>query len=152
MFHASKRLPTNGAAFACPAAAPVVHYDQAAEPVAREVFKLETAVGVIMSTTVQTKDKAVSLIIEHQKRIKALGVNKLGLFGSFVREEQDARSDVDVLVEFEPGKKTYDNFMQLALFLEALFKRQVELVTTESLSPYIGPHIEDEVEYVPLIA
>jgi len=105
-----------------------------------------------MSTTVQTKDKAVSLIIEHQKRIKALGVNKLGLFGSFVREEQDARSDVDVLVEFEPGKKTYDNFMQLALFLEALFKRQVELVTTESLSPYIGPHIEDEVEYVPLIA
>ena len=105
-----------------------------------------------MGTAVQTKKKALSLIAEHQDKVKSLGVKKIGLFGSFVREEQSATSDLDLLVEFEQGKKTYDNFIQLCFFLEDLFKRQVELVTIESLSPYIGPHIMNEVEYVPLIA
>ena len=105
-----------------------------------------------MDTSVQTKKKALSLIVEHQDRIKALGVKKLGLFGSFVREEQGEESDVDLLVEFEQGKKTFDNFIQLSFFLEDLFKRRVELVTPQSLSPYIGPHIMNEVEYVTFIA
>ena len=105
-----------------------------------------------MDTAVQTKEKALSLIVEHQDKVKSLGVKKIGLFGSFVRKEQSAASDLDLLVEFEQGKKTFDNFMQLSFFLEDLFKRQVELVTLESLSPYIGPHIMNEVEYVPLIA
>ncbi len=114
------------------------------------VFVIE--VGAIMDTSVQTKEKALSLIVEHQDRIKALGVKKIGLFGSFVREVQGMESDVDLLVEFEQGKKTFDNFMRLSFFLEDLFKRRVELVTLESLSPYIGPYIMNEVEYVTLIA
>jgi predicted nucleotidyltransferase len=104
-----------------------------------------------MDTPVQTKEKTLSLIEEHRDRIKALGVKKLGLFGSFVREQQDVKSDIDLLVEFEQGKKTFDNFIQLSFFLEDLFKRRVELVTPESLSPYIGPHIMNEVEYVTFI-
>jgi len=104
-----------------------------------------------MDPLVQTKGRALSLIEEHQDRIKALGVKKLGLFGSFVREEQGVESDIDLLVEFEQSKKTFDNFIQLSFFLEDLFQRRVELVTPESLSPYIGPHIMNEVEYVILI-
>ena len=104
-----------------------------------------------MDTPVHTKEKTLSLIEEHQDRIKALGVKKLGLFGSFVREEQSVESDIDLLVEFEQGKKTFDNFIQLSFFFEDLFKRRVELVTLESLSPYIGPHIMNEVEYVTFI-
>jgi predicted nucleotidyltransferase len=104
-----------------------------------------------MDTPVQTKEKTLALIKKHQDRIKALGVKKIGLFGSFVREEQGVKSDIDLLVEFEQGKKTFDNFIQLSFFLEDLFKRRVELVTPESLSPYIGPHIMNEVEYVILI-
>ncbi|TEU10623.1 MAG: nucleotidyltransferase [Anaerolineales bacterium] len=100
---------------------------------------------------VQTKERTLSLIEEHRDRIKALGVRKLGLFGSFVREEQGVESDIDLLVEFEQGKKTFDNFMQLCFFLEDLLKRRVELVTPESLSPYIGPRIMSEVEYVTFI-
>jgi len=72
------------------------------------------------------------------------------LFGSFVREEQRSGSDIDVLVEFEQGQKTYDNFMQLSLFLEDLLQRKVELVTPESISPYLKPYIISEVEYVPI--
>jgi hypothetical protein len=104
-----------------------------------------------MDVSVQTKERVLSLIEEHKDRIRALGVKKLGLFGSFVYEEHHAESDVDLLVEFEQGKKTFDNFIELSFLLEDLFQRRVELVTPEALSPYIGPHIMKEVEYVTFI-
>jgi hypothetical protein len=96
----------------------------------------------------RTKQMTLALIAEHEETIKTFGVKRLGLFGSFARQEQDPESDVDLLVEFEQGEKTFDNFMELAFFLEDLLGRRVELVTLESLSPYIGPKIIDEVEYV----
>jgi predicted nucleotidyltransferase len=101
---------------------------------------------------VQTKKRVLTLIHARRDYIKALGVKRLGLFGSFVRMQQDRNSDIDVLVEFEPSQKTFDNFIHLAFFLEDLFGRRVELVTPEALSPYIGPHIMREVEYVTLDA
>ncbi len=101
-----------------------------------------------MDKPVQSRDRVLALIREQQNTLQALGVRKLGLFGSFVRGEQRAESDVDLLVEFEPDRKSFDNFMQLASLLEGLLGRRVELVTPESLSPYIGPHILKEVEYV----
>lgn len=100
--------------------------------------------------TVQTKENVLSFIHEYQDQIKNLGVRRLGLFGSFVREQQGEESDIDILVEFEQGRKTFDNFMQIGFLLEELLGRRVELVTPEALSPYIGPYILHEVEYVPL--
>jgi hypothetical protein len=97
---------------------------------------------------VQTKEHVLSLLQRHREHIRNLGVRRLGLVGSFARQQQGAESDVDVLVEFEPRHKTFDAFMQLAFFLEELFERRVELVTPESLSPYIGPRILAEIEYV----
>lgn len=94
------------------------------------------------------KRTLLALLLQNQARIQAYGVAKLGLFGSFVRNEQQPSSDVDLLVEFTPGQKNFDNFMQLSFFLEELLQRPVELVTPESLSPYIGPKIMDTVEYV----
>jgi predicted nucleotidyltransferase len=104
----------------------------------------------VLQMTVQTKESVLSLIQEHSDQIKSFGVTRLGLFGSFVRQQQDADSDVDLLVEFRRGYKTFDNFMQVAFYLEELLGRRVELVTTEALSPYLGPHIMREVEYVTL--
>ncbi|WP_269544109.1 nucleotidyltransferase family protein [Chloroflexus aggregans] len=75
-------------------------------------------------------------------------MQRCGLFDSFVRNESQTGSDVDILVQFEPDQKTFAYFMQLALFLEDLFDRKVDLMTVEALSPYIGPHILREVEYV----
>jgi predicted nucleotidyltransferase len=57
-----------------------------------------------------------------------------------------------VLVDFMPEKHTFDNFMDVAFFLEELLGRKVELVTPEALSPYIGPHILGEMERVPIAA
>ena len=101
---------------------------------------------------VQTKEEIFTTLAEYQEYLKALGVKRLGLFGSFVRGQQNANSDVDVLVEFLPGQKTFDNFMQLLFLLEDLFQRKVELMTREALSPYIGPYILKEIEYVALAA
>jgi hypothetical protein len=61
-------------------------------------------------------------------------------------------SDIDILVEFMPEKHTFDNFMEVAFLLEKLPGRKVELITTEALSPHIGPHILREVERVSIAA
>jgi predicted nucleotidyltransferase len=105
-----------------------------------------------VNKAVSTKADIVTALRENRTQITALGVRRLGLFGSFVRGEQNPESDVDVIVEFEQGQKTFDNFIHLSFLLEALLHRRVELVTAESLSPYIGPHILREVEYVALAA
>ncbi|HWP48383.1 MAG TPA: nucleotidyltransferase family protein [Candidatus Limnocylindrales bacterium] len=101
-----------------------------------------------MNKVVQTKQDILEVLSEHRTQLRKLKVKRLGLFGSFVREQPHDQSDVDLLVEFEPGQKTFDNFMNLAFLLEELLHRRVELVTPEALSPYIGPHILKEVEYV----
>lgn len=105
-----------------------------------------------MDKTVQRKDDVVIILLGHQSQIKALGVRRLGLFGSFVRGDQTPQSDIDLLVEFEPGRKTFDNFIHLCFLLEELLRRRVELVTPEPLSPYIKPHILEQAEYVTIAA
>jgi hypothetical protein len=96
---------------------------------------------------VATKQEVMTLLLQNQARIRALGVQRLGLFGSFVREQQASVSDIDFLVEFSVGKKTFDNFIELSFLLEDVLQRRVELITPDSLSPYIGPRILSEVEY-----
>jgi len=105
-----------------------------------------------MVSTVQSKEQIFELLRQNQAQVKALGVTRIGLFGSFVRGESSPESDVDLLVEFEQGKKSFDNFMQLSFLLEGLFQRRVELVTQEALSPHLGPRILENVEYAPLAA
>lgn len=86
----------------------------------------------------------IDILKSHEEEIKKrFGVRRIGLFGSFARDEQKETSDVDILVEFE--EPTFDNFMNLAFFLEDLFSRRVELVTPDSLSPYIAPYVKKEV-------
>jgi len=50
-------------------------------------------------------------------------------------------------VEFEEGKKNFDNFINLAFYLEELLGRKVDLLTPESISQYIKPYMEKEVIY-----
>lgn len=99
---------------------------------------------------VATKQDLLDVLGQHTAELRALGVERCGLFGSFVRDEPSGTSDVDLLVEFRPGQKTFDHFMELGFLLEGLVGRKVELVTPESLSPHLAPHILHEVEYVSL--
>ena len=101
-----------------------------------------------MNAVIQSKDEMLSLLKKNQIEIKKYGIKRLGLFGSFVTEKHRVDSDVDLLVEFKSGQKSFDHFMHLSFFLEDMLGRRVDLVTTDALSPHLGPHILSEVEYV----
>jgi predicted nucleotidyltransferase len=105
-----------------------------------------------METTIRTKKDIMKVLQQYRMRLRDLGIKRIGLFGSFVRGDQRPESDIDLLVEFESGRKTFDTFMELSFFLEDVLKHRVELVTVESLSPYIGPYILKEVEYAAIAA
>lgn len=105
-----------------------------------------------MPEKVETKEQILQCIRSSKEYLTAFGVKSIGLFGSFANGTPTPTSDVDVFVEFTPEQHTFDNFMELSFLLEDLFGRRVELVTPESLSPYIGPRILEEVELVPFAA
>jgi len=101
-----------------------------------------------VTKSVRSKAEVVERLRENESKFRRLGVRRIGLFGSFVRDEATPSSDVDVLVEFEPDQKTFDRFMLLSSLLEEILERSVEVVTTEALSPHVGPRILETVEYV----
>ena len=94
-----------------------------------------------------TCEAMLKKIGESRRRIRKLGVKKIGLFGSYVRGEQKIRSDVDVLVEFEEGKKTFDNYMGVKFLLEDVLGCEVDLVISDSIKPALKPHILGSVRY-----
>jgi len=91
---------------------------------------------------------ALKVLKEHENVIKErFGVRKIGLFGSFARGEASDKSDVDVLVEFTEGEKTFDNFMELKFYLEELFERDVDLVIETAIKPRLKNYIMREAVY-----
>lgn len=92
-----------------------------------------------------TGSVAATRIREHLARVRALGVVRLALFGSAARDEMTEASDLDVIVVFAEGRKTFDNFMELKLLLEDLFPRMsVDLVLESSLKPVIRERVLSE--------
>lgn len=85
---------------------------------------------------------------ENKEAIKDFGVKQIGLFGSYLRGEQKNVSDIDILVEFEEGKKTFDNYMGLKFFLEELFECKVDLVISGAVKPDLRAYIYGSVKYV----
>jgi predicted nucleotidyltransferase len=102
-----------------------------------------------MVSSVQTKPELLNLLFQNRDTIKSFGIKELGLFGSFVSNDNiNKDSDIDFLIDFLPHQKTYDNYIGLVFYLEELTGRKIELVTRASLSPHIGPHILKQVENV----
>lgn len=97
---------------------------------------------------INTKETILEILRTSRDTLETFGVNEIGLFGSYVRNEATNSSDIDLLVDISKEKKTFRNFMSLVYYLEELLHCKVELVTKQSLSPYIGSHILKTVEYV----
>ncbi len=94
------------------------------------------------------KEYILSAIKQHKVKLEGFGVSKIGLFGSYLRGEQSKKSDIDILVEFEEDKETFDNYMSVYDIIENIFSNEkVDIVTKNGLSPYIGPRILKEVMY-----
>jgi predicted nucleotidyltransferase len=94
-----------------------------------------------MMTNALTRADVTARLVKAQDEIFRLGVRRLALFGSVQRNAAKPDSDVDLLVEFESGQKTFDHFLDLGELLEQVLGQPVDLVTTEALSPFLGPHI-----------
>jgi predicted nucleotidyltransferase len=104
----------------------------------------------MIAEKIHTKQDLLDTLFQHSVSIKAYGVNSLGVFGSFSKGTNTDQSDVDLFIDFDPAKKSFDNFMDLSFFLEDILGRKVEIVTPQSLSKFIGPHILNEVQHVSL--
>lgn len=97
----------------------------------------------------KSKEQIKNIIKQKGIQIKGYGVSKIGLFGSYSRGEQKEESDIDILIDFNPGSETFDNYMNLCDLLEEIFgDSEIDIVTYNGLSPIIGPKILNEVEYV----
>jgi uncharacterized protein len=101
---------------------------------------------------VTSKSEIFLIFDELKDTLRSMGVRRIGLFGSFAREESTSRSDVDVIVSFLPGCKNYDIFFSLAELLEDKFGRDVEIITEESISPYVRQEIEKDAGYYEVAA
>ncbi len=90
----------------------------------------------------------LKILKEHREEIqKNFRVKSLRVFGSTVRGENKPESDIDILVEFN-GPATFDNYMDLKIFLEDILGKQIDLVTEKALKPRLRLYIEKEAIYV----
>ena len=93
------------------------------------------------------KREDIERILKEQKSYLSenFHVKRIGLFGSYARDEESAESDIDLLVEF--SRPVGLEFIDLKDYLESLFKKPIDLVTKNALKPYMKDEILSEVRY-----
>ncbi len=89
----------------------------------------------------RSREEILRTLETNRDRILAFGVRRLGLFGSYARNEAAEGSDMDFVVEF--GKKSFDGYMDLKTFLEELFGCRVDLVIADAVKPLLWAAIVD---------
>lgn len=84
-----------------------------------------------------------------QERLKEMrtrfSVERIGLFGSYLRGDETEKSDIDLVVDM--AEPTFDHYMDLKFYLEALFGRPVDLVLSDTIKPRLKPVIHKEAAY-----
>jgi uncharacterized protein len=99
-----------------------------------------------------TKDKVIKKILENKSALNNLKIKSIYLFGSYVRNEQNKDSDIDLLVKFDDSRFDknfngyYDNYKEVLSFLHKLLRKKVDLITEDMLSPYLKSDIFKEIE------
>ncbi len=100
-----------------------------------------------MSDKVLHKDQIFEQLKLHKDALRDFGVEEIGLFGSYSKNQATKESDIDFLVQFHKEKKSLHNLVYLADFLEKLFNKKVDLITPQGLSKHIGKYILEDTEY-----
>jgi len=94
-----------------------------------------------------SRDGIFRQIDQHRRELRSLGVAQLQLFGSAVRDEAGAASDLDFLVTLK--ENSFDSYMDVKLFLEDLFNCSVDLVCTDAIKPALRKGILQEAVHAP---
>ena len=93
-------------------------------------------------------DEIKKVLKEHKSRLEhKYHVGNLGIFGSYVRDEQADNSDIDILVDFTAPIGLFE-FIDLEEELSGLLCTRVDLVSRSALKPHIGKRILNEVQFV----
>ncbi len=90
---------------------------------------------------------ATKILKEHQKELAKQGARTLAIFGSVARKEGGAKSDVDILIDFD-SKRGLFAFVNLKNYLESILDCKVDLVTKSALHPALRSQILHEAKYV----
>lgn len=89
----------------------------------------------------------VKILKQHQKELAKQGVRKLSIFGSVARNESNAKSDIDILIDFD-AKRGLFAFAGIKLYLEDILHCEVDLVTKNALHPALKSQILQEAKHV----
>lgn len=89
----------------------------------------------------------IKKIEERRDEISKYGVKKIGIFGSFAKDCPKKKSDIDVLIVMD--NPNFDDYMDLKIMLEKLFKREIDLVIEEDLKPELN-YVKKETKYAKL--
>jgi predicted nucleotidyltransferase len=96
-----------------------------------------------------TKTFILEFLLKHKTEyLEKYGVTKIGLFGSYAREESKKSSDVDIAIEMLDEKKSLHTFFSLKRELENAFHTKVDLGIESSLKPIARERILKEIIYV----
>lgn len=105
---------------------------------------METNENLTLQTIIQELEK-------HSQTLRDLQVRRIGIFGSYAKQNQTQESDIDFLVEFETPSFSY--FLQLSELLENLFGKKIDLITLAGFHnirvPEVKERIEKDIVYVP---
>jgi len=80
--------------------------------------------------------------------LKTRPVLKAYLFGSYVRDEADDQSDIDILVDLDYSQRIGLQFIQMKIDLEKLLNTKVDLVSSNGLSKYVKPQVDHEKQLI----
>lgn len=90
------------------------------------------------------RSRILEILVQHKPELsRRFGVAQLALFGSSARDEARPDSDLDVLVDFD-GPATSRRYFGVQFYLEDLFGRPVDLVTSKALRRELRPFVEQE--------
>jgi predicted nucleotidyltransferase len=104
---------------------------------------------LIFTKDMTTKDQILTKLKANKPEFSKFGISDIGLFGSYLRNQQTADSDIDLLIDFEPGKENFDNLMAAYDLFENIFiGEKVEVLTKNGLSKHIGSQILQNIVYV----
>lgn len=91
------------------------------------------------------RDEVVERLQSHPDIMERFGVRSMALFGSVVRDEARPMSDIDLMVDFLPGRPGgLFAYVELKHALEGLLGRPVDLITSGNIKPRLRRRILDE--------
>ena len=86
------------------------------------------------------RDDVIAKLKEAEPALRARGIRRAAVFGSVARGDNNPGSDIDILVEFEPGAEgTIYEYIRVKEFVASLFTGPVDVIDRDALKPHLHP-------------